>query len=198
MERIEIDPLEIELPQRAIAARMGFKGLGQIPEQFMAIYEELDSLLSQISKPVVVFEDFTSVIEPDGISIDTIKITGSLAKTQLEKSVEITAMLMTLGEEVDKKIAYFHEMGDELRSFMLDSIGSEFVEYAARRFDGILRSRKSLKGSARIAPGYVDLPIHLNKWFASKFGDKIGVSIDPDSFVFLPRKTISAFIGWSS
>ncbi|MGC8612469.1 MAG: methionine synthase [Athalassotoga sp.] len=198
MEVIEIPPQEIEIPQRAIAARMGFKGIGEIPDHFKPIYEELISLLLKVSKPLIAFDDFVPSMDNGEILIDNVKITGILGKSQLGKSIEITAMLITLGEQIDEEIANFHQSGDDLRSFMLDSIGSEFVEYVARKFDASLRSKKSLKGSARIAPGYVDLPITLNKWFASKFGKAISVTIDPESFVFLPRKTISAFIGWSN
>ncbi|BBJ28686.1 methionine synthase [Athalassotoga saccharophila] len=198
MKVIEIPPQDIDIPQRAIAARMGFRGLGEVPDQFKPIYEELISLLLKVSNPRVAFDDFVPSIENGEISIGNVKIIGTLAKSQLGKSVEITAMLVTLGDKIDEEIAHFHDVGDDLRSFMLDSIGSEFVEYVARKFDASLRSKKSLKGSARIAPGYVDLPITLNKWFASEFGKAISVTIDPDSFVFLPRKTISAFIGWSN
>ncbi len=198
MKVIEIPPQEVDIPRRAIAARMGFKGLGDIPNEFRSIYEELISLLLKISKPLIAFDDFTPSIDNEEILIDNVRITGNLARSQLGKSVEITAMLVTLGDRIDEEISHFHEIGDDLRSFMLDSIGSEFVEYVARKFDASLRSSKSLKGSARIAPGYVDLPIALNKWFASEFGKAISVRIDPDSFIFLPRKTISAFIGWSN
>lgn len=201
MEIFEIPPKDVEIPQRAIAARMGFKGVGEIPDEFRHRYDEAMSIAMEITKPVVAIENFPVYppkISQKGIFIDTIEITGTLAKSQLGKSVEITAMLVTLGSALDDKINEFHEDGEELKSFMLDAIGSELVEYVARRIDGNLRSKTKLKGSARIAPGYVDLPISLNAWFTSKFGEAISVKSDPQSFTFLPRKTISAFIGWSN
>jgi hypothetical protein len=201
VEIFEIPPKDVEIPQRAIAARMGFKGVGEIPDEFKHRYDEAMSIAMKIAKPVVAIENFP-VYSPKtsqkGILIDTIEITGTLAKSQLGKSVEVTAMLATLGSDLDDEIAKFHEDGEELKSFMLDAIGSELVEYVARHVDGELRSRKSLKGSARIAPGYVDLSISLNAWFAFKLGKFISVKSDPQSFTFLPRKTISAFIGWSN
>ncbi len=199
MEIFEISPKDVEIPQRAIAARMGFKGIGKIPDEFKSRYDEAISIAFEIAKPIAAVENFHMNQESNGkILIDTIEITGMLAKSQLGKSVEMTAMLVTLGSAIDDEIAKLHEDGEELKSFMIDAIGSELVEYVARWVDGNLRSKTSLKGSARIAPGYVDLPITLNAWFASKFGKFISVRSDPQSFTFLPRKTISAFIGWSN
>lgn len=197
MEIIKISPDEVALPERAVAARMGFRGVGSIPSEFRDNYDEAMSIAMDLTKPVVAIENFVPYILNDTLAIDTIEINGTLAKSQLGKSVEITAMLVTLGSAIDDKITELHEAGEELQSFTLDAIGSELVEYVARQVDGELRSKTSLKGSARIAPGYVDLPISLNAWFASKFGKAISVKSDPQSFTFLPRKTISAFIGWS-
>ncbi len=198
MEIIQIVPNEVALPERAIAARMGFKGLGSIPSEFRKQYEKAMSISMNLAKPVVAIENFVPYLSNGTLAMDTIEIKGTLARSQLGKSVEITAMLVTLGSAIDDKITELHEAGEELESFMLDAIGSELVEYAARHVDENLRSKTSLKGSARIAPGYVDLPINLNAWFASKFGEAIYVRSDPQSFTFLPRKTISAFIGWSN
>lgn len=197
MEIIKISPDEVALPERAIAARMGFKGVGSIPPEFKDDYDEAMSIAMYLTKPVVAIENFVPYLSNDTLAIDTIEINGTLAKSQLGRSVEITAMLVTIGSAIDDKITELHKAGEELKSFTLDAIGSELVEYVARHVDGELRGKVSLKGSARIAPGYVDLPITLNGWFASKFGKAISVKSDPQSFTFLPRKTISAFIGWS-
>jgi|UniRef100_A0A7V3RFW0 hypothetical protein len=200
MQIIEVPSRDVEIPERAIASRMGFKGIGTIPEEFRKWYVEVREIAMELSKPSAAIDLFipSSYDDIKGISIDRIEITGTLAKSQLGKSVEITAMLVTLGSDIDDKISELHESGEELKSFMLDAIGSELVEYVARSLDGDLRSKRSLKGSARIAPGYVDLPISLNEWFAFKFGKMLSVKSDPQSFTFLPRKTISAFIGWSN
>ncbi len=193
---VEISPYDVELPQRAIAARMGFKGVGAVPEQFRAVYNEVMDIALKVARPAIAFDNFIPTFE-DAIKIDDVKIDGNLANNQLGKSIEITAMLSTLGDEIDDEISKLHVKGEELKSFMLDSIGSELIEYTSRKFDLQLRTQKQMKGSARIAPGYVDLSISLNAWFASIFGRALNVSCDAEVFTFLPRKTISAFIGWS-
>ncbi len=199
MEKFEIQPQKIKIPERVIAARMGFRGIGRIPQEFKKVYDDVYSLAMKIAKPQAVVEDHVVLSSnEEGVEIDELKIKGKLALSQLSKSVKISALLVTLGKAIDEEVSYLHESGEELASFMLDSIGSELVEYTARFVDGILREKRKLKGSARISPGYVDLPLSLNLWFAKKMGKEISVVCDEESFIFIPRKTISAFIGWSN
>ena len=198
MPRIfNVSPYKIEIPERIVAARMGFKGIGRIPDEFKAIYEKVYKIALEISNPVVVVEDYM-VLSKNEIKIDEVEISGNLAHSQLGKSIKITAMLATLGKNLDNKISKFHMEGREIESFTLDSIGSELAEFAVRFVDGILRNERELKGSARISPGYVDLPLSLNSWFVKKMGKYVSVKCDNESFAFTPRKTISAFIGWSN
>jgi hypothetical protein len=195
--RYSFSPTEIEIPQRIIAARLGFKGMGHIPEEFKKIYDFSYKIACRLSEPMVVVECYGVKSNENALEIDDIVLSGKLVEAQLKGSEKISAMLVTLGDKIDMEISRLHKIGKELESFFLDGIGSEMVEFTARKVDGILRERKTLNGSARISPGYVDLPLNLNKWFAQEMGKEIGVVCDEESFTFLPRKTISAFIGWS-
>ncbi len=198
MSRIfNISPYKIEIPERIVAARMGFKGLGKIPDKFEDIYKKACEIAFNVSKPVAVVEDYELLSKGREVEIDGVKITGNLAFSQLGKSVKISALLVTLGRELDDKISELHREGKAVESFALDALGSELAEFTARFVDGILRDERNLKGSARISPGYVDLPLSLNLWFAQTMGRYVAVKCDNESFVFEPRKTISAFIGWS-
>lgn len=201
MKKFDVQPQKVKIPERVIAARLGFKGVGKIPQEFVAIYEDVYELAMKIASPKAIVKDYEVLSRDEkGIEIENLKITGKLALSQLGQSVEISAMLVTLGHKFDDEILNSHENGNELRSFMLDSIGSELVEFTARYVDGMLREEKdtrNLKGSARISPGYVDLPLKLNLWFAKEMGSELEVLCDEESFIFVPRKTISAFIGWS-
>ncbi len=194
----DISPYDIEVPERVIAARMGFKGLGKIPDKFKDVYEKVHETALKISKPVVVVDDYAVLVENEEIKIDEIEIPGNLARSQLKKSVKISILLATLGSEIDEEISRLHKNGKEVESFALDAIGSEMIEFAVRYVDGMLRNETELKGSARISPGYADLPISLNLWFYKKLGNYISVRCNGESFTFVPRKTISAFIGWSN
>lgn len=193
---VEIDPEGIEIPERVLAARMGFKGAGRVPERFRGIFSEMKKAAGTLSKPTASFADYDTV-RGDILSVSGVEIPGKLAQSQLGGSSEITAIVVTLGKELDREISRLHDEGSELESFILDSIGSELAEYAARTIDAGIRAEKKLRGSARISPGYADLPLSLNLWFARELGKDIGVVCDAEAYTFVPRKTISAFIGWS-
>lgn len=191
----KISPHDVKVPERIVAARMGFKGLGKIPNEFRNVYEQVYEIIFDVSRPVAVVKDY-NVFSEDKVEIDGIEIPGNLAFSQLGKAVKVTALLVTLGKRLDDKISELHHEGKAVESFTLDALGSELAEFTARFVDGILRSERDLKGSARISPGYADLPLSLNLWFAQTMGRYVAVRCDDESFVFEPRKTISAFIGW--
>jgi hypothetical protein len=201
IRNFEIPPQKIIIPERVIAARMGFKGVGKIPESFKDTYKKIYETAMKLSTPSAAVKTYDVLsCDGEGIEISGLRINGKLALSQLGESVQVSAMLVTLGSEIDEEVSRLHEKGKELESFMLDSIGSELVEFTARYVDGILREEKDLeglKGSARISPGYVDLDLSLNAWFANEMGEELDVFCDEESFIFTPRKTISAFVGWS-
>lgn len=71
------------------------------------------------------------------------------------------------------------------------------MEYALRKVDSDLRTKRShLEGSFRISPGYGDLPLSLNKEIVKLFKDEVDVDVLEDSYVLVPRKTITALVGW--
>ncbi len=195
MKTYVFSPEEISIPPRVLAARMGFRGAGEIPERFEKHFNIACKLAHKVAKPRAVVEEYEASLLEEGVKIDGINVSGKLAMSQLGKAKMVSAMLVTLGRQIDEEVSLLHKNGMELESFFLDAIGSEMVEFTARKVDGILR-RRVLKGSARISPGYVDLPLELNRWFAQRMGKIIDVICDDESFTFLPRKTISAFVGW--
>ncbi len=195
-EIFRMDPRKVRIPERVIAARLGFKGLGKIPENFEKQFNIAYELAMRVARPLAIYEHFSVSVTRDSISIDGINLGGKMVRQHLESSEKITVILSTLGDDYDREIEELHTDGKELLSFFLDGIGSELVEYFTRILDGKLREENG-NGSARISPGYGDLPLELNKWIIEKLGAKeFGVSYDPETFVMKPRKTITAFIGW--
>ncbi|MCD6450515.1 MAG: methionine synthase [Thermotogaceae bacterium] len=195
-ETFKVDPKDIEVPERVLAARLGFKGLGKIPDDFKESLEKAYSIALRVARPVAIYETFPSKDRDDGVEINGKFISGKLAKSQLSGSRKVTVLLATLGKDFDEKIEELHRKGEELLSFFLDGIGSEMVEYLARKLDSFLREKYG-QGSARISPGYVDLQLSLNAWIIDTLkGSRIEVTCDPQTHIMKPRKTISALIGW--
>ena len=194
MPKVEIDPSEIKIPDNVLKAKLGFGGAEEIPEEFRKTVNRAYEELLDAAKPVVLWRDF----EVDGsLSFDDMELTGELATKHLSGSKIITVFLATLGKKVDEKIEEYFRKGEDLLAFFIDGIASEMVEYALRKVDAELRMKRSnLEGSFRISPGYGDLPLSLNKKIVEIFKDEVDVNVIEDSYVLVPRKTITAFVGW--
>jgi hypothetical protein len=191
-----ISPEKVKIPERVLAARLGFKGVGKIPEEFSVPFKKAYSLAMEVASPVALYKHYKSTDSVNGVIVNGKEIPGKLAKQHLGGSKEVSLILSSLGLKYDEKIEELHEKGEELLSFFLDGIGSELVEYFTRMLDAKLREEKGI-GGARISPGYGDLPISLNAWIIETLeGEKYGITYDPETFVMKPRKTISALIGW--
>jgi hypothetical protein len=120
-----VDPNEVKIPGRVLAARLGFRGVGRIPEEFSKPFEEAYSLAMRVASPVALYEHFKSSDSENGVIVNGKEVHGKLAKQHLGGSREVSLILSTLGSEYDEKIEELHEKGEELLSFFLDGIGSE-------------------------------------------------------------------------
>lgn len=196
-EIFRADPADIEIPRRVLAARLGFRGVGDIPEEFKPFFERAYGIALKVATPLALYGNFKPRDLEDGVVVEGKEIRGRLASQHLKGRKTVTLILATLGSRFDEEISRLHSEGEELLSFFLDGIGSEMVEYFARMLDSKLREEMG-EGSARISPGYVDLPLSLNAWIIEKLSGKdYGITYDPETFIMHPRKTISALIGWS-
>ena len=194
---VEIDPMTVKVPERVISARLGFKGVGRIPEEFRNIFEKAWKEITKISTPFALLEDEECVWN-EYLKIRGIELKSDLVRRHLKNCEIVTLMAVTLGESVDRRIEKAHEDGNELFSYFLDGIASEFVEYAARKIEKVLRKDKEpLAGGARISPGYGDFPLKVNKWIVEILdGERFGIKYHPESFMLIPRKTITSIMGW--
>ncbi len=192
------DPENIKIPERVIAARLGFKGIGKIPENFLESFNKAYEVAMEVANPIAIYDTFEVRENPEGLIVLGKLLKGKMVSQHLGKSSSVTLILSTIGIQYDNKIEELHKSGEELLSFFLDGIGSELVEYFTRDLDRKLREIMG-NGSARISPGYGDLPLELNAWIIETLGgEKIGVSYDPETFIMKPRKTITALIGWKN
>jgi hypothetical protein len=194
LPKVEIDPKDIKIPNNVLKSKLGFGRAEDIPKEFRRTVERAYEELLNVARPVVLWRDF-DVDNP--LSFDSMKLTGELAEKHLSGSKIITVFLATLGKRVDEKIEEYFRKGEDLLAFFIDGIASEMVEYALRKVDAELRMKRSnLEGSFRISPGYGDLPLSLNKKIVEIFKEEVDVDVFEDSYVLVPRKTITAFVGW--
>ncbi len=192
------NPENVRIPERVLAARLGFKGVGKIPENFLESFNRAYEIALEVADPVALYDTFEAEESQDGLVVLGKVLKGKMVSQHLGKSSSVTLILSTIGVDYDEKIEELHKNGEELLSFFLDGIGSEMVEYFTRELDKKLREEMG-SGSARISPGYGDLPLEMNAWIIESLGgEMIGVSYDPETFIMKPRKTITALIGWKN
>jgi len=81
------------------------------------------------------------------------------------------------------------------RALILDAFASEAAEEVARQSDRILAHKArefDLWPSKRFSPGYKSWPLTEQKFIFSLLpGEEIGVNLNPQSWMMIPRKSIS-------
>jgi hypothetical protein len=198
VEVIRSDPASIEIPEGVIAGRLGFKGEITIPENFQKQYEDAMAIVRKTAVPIGVVEEVVMDHHSGSIWVEGTEIKGELASKHLSDITRASIILATIGEDMDRLIDEEEGKGNTFLSFMIDGIASEFVEFFVRSIDAELRKRPgNSHGRTRISPGYGDLPLDLNRWIVERMnGAEFGISIVEGSNQMVPRKTITAFIGW--
>lgn len=198
IRKFSLPAKDITVPESAVAIRCGFKNERRVTEEFKPLYDRARMALDSKTKPVAVYDTLPCSWDNDLLRIKDMEIRGYLANRQLRGCEALTLMLATLGSGADEAITQEHDKGDDVASFFFDAMASELAEFFARKVDFAIREQsKDYELTARVSPGYGDLPMSLNKWVVDTLkGGKIGITCNPESFVLLPRKTISAFIGW--
>ena len=181
-----------------MAARLGFKGLASVPEDFASAYAEARRLAVGAARPLAVTDDATAEPIPGGARVGGMPVTGELAARHLAGAGSASLVLLTLGPGVDDMLSRASAGGDALLAFLADGVASELAEFCVRSVDqGLRDERPGLRGGARISPGFGDLPLRLNAWLVDRLGGgEVGVSVRPDSFALVPRKTVTAIIAW--
>ncbi|MDR3331485.1 MAG: hypothetical protein LBT08_02545 [Synergistaceae bacterium] len=112
---------------------------------------------------------------------------------------EYSVMLFSLGRGIDEAIDGYFSSGEPLRALFLDSWGSEAVEALACNVDEGLRKNLG-DGTIRFAPGYSGFDIRHNLGWLSMIRERCAepmeVSVNADTGIITPRKTIICMIGW--
>lgn len=108
---------------------------------------------------------------------------------------KIALCICTIGSKLEEEAAQLMKKNELLRALILDAFGSEAVEEVAIQSDGLLarEARKiNLWPSKRFSPGYGKWDIREQQFiFQILPADKIGVRLRPESFMMIPRKSIS-------
>lgn len=126
-------------------------------------------------------------------------LTASDLLRLLQGCSRISLLMVTLGPDVDRLIDDLLEQGRYAAAAIADAIGSDAAEQVIEQLNQQLKQTaltEQARLTPRFSPGYGDVPLSLQPDLTRLLqAQLIGVSLTA-SCLLVPRKSITALIGW--
>jgi len=187
---------------------MGFKPhKADIPEAMKPLVIEAMALGRDLVKPIACFCNHR-IIMPSGTETrrhdERLEIESAFAIdsrkviTWMNGCSEIYLAAVTLGPELDAKVAELSQSGDMTRAFLLNAYGGEAAEALMESLDREIARQVQARGmttTKRYSPGYGDWPVTAQRDLLGHLGaERIGIRLT-ESCLMIPEKSVSAIIG---
>lgn len=129
---------------------------------------------------------------------DSVRLTGPLVTAHLAGAQRISAVLVTIGAELEETSTLLFKT-DPLLALALDGLGNAAVEHIGQqvcRRIGEQAQRNGLTVSTPLSPGEPDWPVEVGQpqIFTLVDGANVGIRVTP-SGMMVPKKSISFVIG---
>ncbi len=166
-----------------------------------SLHELLASVKNgHLLKPAIAYEFYPITgVRHDQLSLGgSAALRGSLLTSVLAEAKELTAVVCTIGPELEEKATDYFAKNEPLLGLLLDGIGSAAVDSLTQevcRFTTHEASSRGYQASSPISPGMPGFPIS-EQWQVLELvpAAEIGVSLTP-SGIMVPRKSASMVIG---
>ena len=164
----------------------------------------IDESIEEIKKIInfrYTYKKYKISVEEDGVDIKntTLFLAGKSIRKHLKNSEEAYLMAATLGNQVDKRIAYY-EKTSITKSMIFDACATTAIEEGCDQVEEMIKSRVLEAGNTgitfRYSPGYGDLDIDIQQDFLRVLNAprKIGLTASKYNML-LPSKSVTAVIG---
>lgn len=180
----------IPLPENELAARLKTP-LRLFPPE---VYEAADELRSHMECKAAYKEEPFELIGEDTVSFSFGKVKSASLSAFLRRSESCVFTAMTLGMGVER---FLNSIPEDLASkkLLCDAAASAFTEGACDTLQKLIAAEYR-RVTGRFSPGYGDLsldfqPILLKELNAARL---LGITLN-DSFLMIPRKSVSAIVG---
>lgn len=178
------------------------KGVTELPPDVDRLIEEETAHAMELIRPQGSWRTFkVHAREENLITVDgaPLSVTGPKIIKALGEIDSLTALVVTIGSQLEEAVSAFFEKGELARASILDSIGSDAVEETAEHLNRLLDEEAAREGhylSSRLSPGYGDWDLAVQpELVMAAGGEGIGVRVTPEKLL-IPRKTVSAILGW--
>lgn len=178
----EIKNFKIELDEKRILRLIGYKKRSfEIASSVKKLISEEKNKLDSLLRPLSIF----TIIDYEETNKHPI----------FEHAEKVALCICTIGPILEEEIRKLMKKNELLRALILDALGSEAVEEVAIQSDEFLAEkarRMNLWPSKRFSPGYKRWDIRQQRFvFDVLLAQQIGVRLIKDSFMMIPRKSIS-------
>lgn len=178
---------------------MGYRGQ-RLDANTEKLLEACADEVMSISKKSCVYEIFDIERKEEGICLKgtTLVLAGEDINAHLSKAEKCALMAVTLGLEVDRRIAYYSKT-DLAKGLIFDACAAAAVEALCDTVQDeiVLKAGAiGLEATSRYSPGYGDFDIAIQKEICKllKTYERVGLSVN-DSSIMIPRKSVTAVIG---
>ncbi|MFO8101103.1 MAG: hypothetical protein R6U37_02875 [Dehalococcoidia bacterium] len=193
----------LEITKDSMLKRIGYasdEGLSpRIPSLIEEYFEKAKCLIDPSYSYII--RDIDRVEEPLVFIKDSSILESHIISETLKRCRSVAIFTSTIGDELEKMVAWLGNSDAVLESYILDAIGSEMIEKAADFVHGIIGELANISGlavSRRFSPGNCDWDISQQKVIFEALGDKSGgVELSHD-YLMIPTKSISGIIGVGS
>lgn len=178
---------------------MGYRG--QKPDSGMEkLLDVCIAELCDIIKKGFVYDIYDIERTEEGLCLKgtTLVLHGEAIEAHLSRSGKCALLAVTLGLEVDKRVAFYSRM-DLTKGLVFDACATAAVEALCDEAQGEIAAAAAameLQATSRYSPGYGDFDIGIQSQLVKvlKAYERIGISVN-ESSIMIPRKSVTAIIG---
>lgn len=179
---------------------LGYKNI-RADEETDKLVNEAISELRKISELKYVYRIFNIKRESNSISFENIINIKSKSLETLFKDCEKSAvMAATVGFQVEKRIRYY-SLTDLSKGIVFDACADACIEALCDLAEDEIKKLAAEEGcgtTIRYSPGYGDVPVlHQGEILAALNAQKLIGLTSSDSSILIPRKSVTAFMGFS-
>lgn len=160
----------------------------------------LEAQLLSVSKGSWQIYDYNSCTHT--IEIDEpLQIKGNSIQKHLANCDKVIVLAATIGEAIEQKITEYFKLGEYSFSLLLDAAATTAVEMTADQMEKAMLRIAAAQGyrmKTRFSPGYGDWDIKFQpEMLRLAEANNIDMKLT-DSYMLMPRKSITAIIGLTS
>lgn len=195
---------DVPIPVEQVLKRLGYPAdVRKIDHQVQSILDGEVKRASTLLKPKGVYRLLRPISNDNGLMRfrDSEFIIRSKQVTRmLRASDPVILFMVTIGPALEEYVKELFADDEMAGAVILDAIGSETADAAADEMHRVVLKRlaeeENLSVTPRFSPGYGDWPVTVQGDFLDTCGgDLIGISVN-ESSLMIPRKSVSAVLGW--